>query len=232
MSASALLLLAALATGQGVDPLARPDDFKPDPAWKELGPSLWFDAKGRRLVIRARVVLREGALEHLLCRKGTKEHEAILATAAPPRLVHAGLLLTGAEVGHPVRFQPKFLPPAGSPIAIDLEWLEGGKPKAADAREWVLDERAKKALDKDWVFAGSELVEDPGTKTPYYLAEDGDMITVANFASATLDLPFASTADDTGRTFVARTAVVPPRGTGVTMFLRPRKATSPAPAKP
>src|SRR5206468_2480476 len=94
------------------------DDFRPDPAWKPLGPSLWFDPKARRLVMRARVALREGPLEHLICLKGTKEHEAVLATPAPARLIHAGLLLTGAEVGHPVRFMPKFEPPAGTPIAI------------------------------------------------------------------------------------------------------------------
>ena len=60
-------------------------------------------------------MLREGPLEHLLCLKGTKEHEAILATDAQPRQIHAGLLLTGAEPGHPVRFLPKFEPPPAPP---------------------------------------------------------------------------------------------------------------------
>ena len=49
------------------------DAFRPDPAWKPFGPSLWFDPAQRRLVVRARVVFREGALEHLLCLKGTKD---------------------------------------------------------------------------------------------------------------------------------------------------------------
>jgi hypothetical protein len=231
VSPLALAVLTALAaTPQGAAP-ARPepgreepaDAYRPDPAWKPLGPSLWFDPKGRTLVLRARVVLREGPLEHLLCLKGTKEHEAILATPAAPRRIHAGLLLTGAEPGHAVRFLPKFEPPAGTPIAIELVWDEGGKARRADARSWVLDERKKTPLATDWVFAGSGLVEDPTTKKPYYLADDGDLITVANFASAILDLPFASTADDADRAFVARTDQIPPRGTGVTLFLRPRK---------
>lgn len=223
---STALLAAALVLFQPPDD-AKVDDFRPDPAWKALGPSLWFDAKGRRLVIRARVVLREGPLEHLLCLKGTKEHEAILATAANPTKIHAGLLLTGAETGHPVRFLPKFEPPAGTAIAIDLEWTDAGKARKADARDWVLDERAKTPLKTDWVFAGSQLVEDPGTKTPYYLANDGDLITVSNFASATLDLPFASAASDADRVFVARTDAVPPRGTFVTMYLHPRRPAPP-----
>ena len=211
-------------------PEPRPDSFRPDPTWKSLGPSLWFDAQGRRLVLRAKVVLREGPLEHLLCLKGTKEHEAILATPAIPRQIHAGLLLTGAEPGHPARFLPKFEPPAGTPIAITLTWDEAGKSRNADARDWVLDEHSHKPLDKDWVFAGSELVEDPVSKKPYYLADDGDLITVANFGSSILDLPIASTSNDAERVFVARTGVLPPRGTGVTMFLRPRAAMNTPPA--
>ncbi|GAC1467981.1 MAG: hypothetical protein NVSMB9_10180 [Isosphaeraceae bacterium] len=206
-------------------PAAKPSEvmtFRPDPSWKSLGRSLWFDPKGRRLVLRARVVLREGPLEHLLCLKGTKEHEAILATDARPREIHAGLLLTGAEPGHPVRFVPKFTPPSGTPITIELEWEEAGKNRRADARDWILDERTKTSLTKDWVFAGSELFQDPSTKKAYYAADDGDIITVANFSSATLDLPFASTANDTDRSFVAYTSHLPPRGTAVTLFLAPK----------
>src|SRR5262245_22371551 len=69
--------------------------MQPDPGWRELGRSLWFDPnpKGKRVILRARVVLREGQLEHLMCKKGTKEHEAIVATDAAPQMIHAALLL-------------------------------------------------------------------------------------------------------------------------------------------
>ncbi|HEY2158113.1 MAG TPA: YdjY domain-containing protein, partial [Isosphaeraceae bacterium] len=111
-----IALLSALLTAD--EPA---DTFKPDPSWKALGKDLWFDPAGRRLVIRARVAISEGPLEHLLCSKGSKDHESTLTTEAPPRAIHAGLLLTAADPGHPVRFDPKFEPPAGSKIAIDLE---------------------------------------------------------------------------------------------------------------
>jgi hypothetical protein len=216
--------ILALAAAPPEPPVAQPqgDSFHPDPAWTPLGRSLWFDRKAKRLILRARVVLLEGPLEHLLCLKGTKEHEAILATDAVPRRIHAGLLLTGAEPGHPVQFQPRFAPPSGTPIAIELEWVEGGKTRRADARQWVKGERNDKALAQDWVFAGSELFQDRETKTPVYAADDGDLITVANFSSAILDLPFASTSQDADRIFVANTPRIPPRGTPVTMSLRPR----------
>ena len=93
---------------------------KPEAAWKSLGDSLWFDPARRELVILAQVVLRDGPLEHLLCLRGTKEHEAILTTSAEARAIHAGLLLTKAEPGHPVRFEPKFESPTGSAIKIQL----------------------------------------------------------------------------------------------------------------
>ena len=213
---------------------AEADAFKPDPAWKSLGPSLWFDPnpKARRLVVRAKVVLREGPLEHFLCLKGTKEHEAILATGAVPRQIHAGLILTGANPGHPVQFLPKFEPPTGTPVSIEIEWEDGGKLKTADAREWVFDERGKKPLNKDWVFAGSALLEDPTTKKPYYAADDGDLVTVANFASSILDLPFSSTSNDAERSYVARTDQIPPRGTFVTLYLTPRKGAAGPPDAP
>ena len=95
----------------GAEPAAEP--IQPDPAWTNLGRSLWFDPKAEATLLRARVVLRDGYLEHLMCSKGTKEHEAILATDAVPNQIHAGLLLTGADPGHPVQFVPKFEPPTG-----------------------------------------------------------------------------------------------------------------------
>ncbi len=223
-----LIVLAALA--QQPTPPAPPDDFKPDPAWKSLGQDLWFDPAGRRLVMRAKVVLRDGFLEHLLCSTDTKEHESILATGAPPRQIHAGLLLTGAETGHPVRFRPRFEPPAGSPIAIEMEWTEAGKARKADARTWVIGNKTNKPLDRTWVFAGSVLFQDPETKETLYSADEGDLITVANFPSAILDLPFASSDSDANRDYLANTEKLPPLGARVTMYLKPEPV--PPAAKP
>jgi hypothetical protein len=205
-----------------------PGSVQPDPEWKRLGRSLWFDPRSKRLILKATVVLREGILEHLMCSKGTKEHEAILASDAVPQQIHAGLLLTGAAPGHPVRFLPKFEPPAGSPLAIEIQWRQGGKTLTSDARQWVKDEKTKKPLATDWVFAGSELFEDPVTKKPVYAANDGDLITVANFGSAILDLPFASSANDAERGFSANTDKIPPLGTAVLVLFSPRPARADA----
>lgn len=215
-----LALTPALALLLVQPPPAPEDTYEPNPAWKALGPAIWFDPKERTLILRGRVCLREGALEHLLCKSRTKEHESILATDAPPKLIHAGLLLTGAEVGHPVRFVPKFVPPAGTPIKIELEWTQDGKAHKANARDWIANS-AKKPLAMDWVFAGSNTYTDPETKKTYYGADDGDIVTVANFETSLLDIPTESTASDADRNYQANTEKIPPLGTFVTIRLRP-----------
>jgi hypothetical protein len=208
------------------------ESLQPEKEWKNVSRNLWFDARTKRAVLKARVVLREGVLEHLLCSKGTKEHEAILATDAVPRDIHALLLAVGAEPGHPVRFVPKFEPPTGTPIAIELRWRQDGLVNHADAREWVKDEKANKPLKLDWVFAGSELYEDPVSKRPRYAADDGDLFTVANFANAILDLPIASSANDADRVFTTNTDKIPPLGTEVFLLMGPRPGKANAASKP
>ena len=219
-----LVLAFAGATGQQGQAAAKPAALEPERHWRNLGRSLWFDPKAKRAVVSARVVLREGYLEHLLCLKGTKEHEAILATDAVPEHIHAALLATGAQPGHPVRFQPKYEMPAGDPIAIELRWKHDGKWLSADAREWVKDEKANAPLALDWVFAGSLQYQDPETKKVMYAADVGDLFTVANFGNAILDLPMKSSADDADRVFIPNTAKIPPLGTEVFMVLSPRRA--------
>jgi hypothetical protein len=217
-----LLILAQANGALAAKEQPKAEAVLPDPSWRALERSIWFDPKTRRLHLRARVVLRDGYLEHLMCSKGTKEHEAILATDALPQQIHAGLLLTGAEPGHPVRFVPKFEPPTGTAIAIELSWKEDGKIHTADARQWIKDEK-NNALARDWVFGGSQFYEDPVTKKRIYAAIEGDLITVANFGSAILDLPIESSANDAERVFSTSTAKIPPLGTEVFVSLGPRR---------
>ncbi len=211
-----LLLFAPNAQDEPKEP---EDTFQAPADWKPLGQALWFDQKNRRLILRAQVVLQEGWLEHLLCLHYTKEHESILSTKAIPQLIHAGLLLTGAEPGQPVQFRPEFQPPSGTSLNIQLEWEQAGQTKTADARTWVRDEETGKILPQRWVFVGSMKYQDPQTGEELYAADGGDLITVANFSSAIIDVPFASSAEDTARGFVANTPQIPPLGTFVTMYL-------------
>jgi hypothetical protein len=228
---TALVLTLAIAPQLPID-APREDNFEAPEGFRPLGPALWFDPEARTLVMRAQVVKREGFLEHLVCLRNTKEHEAILATDAAPRLIHAGLILTGAEVGHPVRYQPEFQPPEGTAIDITVEWLEDGKTRKVDARSFVQEEETGKPLAIRWVFAGSMEIDRPGLERPIYSAEGGDLITVSNFPEAILDLPISSTADDAALNYVANTPVLPPLGEFVTLYLRPAGEPTPEADQP
>lgn len=221
MNAFTLAFLLVLPLSQD-PPIQDPaiDAFRPDPAWKPLGRDLWFDPGRKQLVLRARTAITEGYLEHFLCLERTKEHESILATWAEPRLIHAGLILAVGEPGQPVKYRPEFRPPEGPSVAIDVEWDEDGKTRRTDAREWVKDAKTGKPLESNWVFAGSELFEDPETRKMIYAADGGDLITVANFPTAILDLPFASSNSDADRSYVAFAGRIPVRGTPVTLYFR------------
>lgn len=178
-----------------------------------------LDKENKRVVMKAKVVLREGPLEMLVCPKGTKDYESILAVDAPAVLVHTRLLLAGAVAGKPVQFFPEYRPATGQEIDIQFEWKdEKGKTHHAAAQEWVKNHQTGKQLQYPWIFGGSQFTADG-----YYLAESGDLICVSNFPSAMLDLPIASTDSNAELLFEAFTERIPPVGTEVTVYLKPVK---------
>lgn len=219
------LLTTAFLVRGGDGPAAAPEakkapEVKKVPAGKNV--TLLIQGDKRSVQIDSTVCLREGPLEQLLTRRGTKEHEAILTADIDARDVHKALLLTGVEPGSPVVYQPKFKPPTGPTVKVFVRWEEKGKLRTEPAQTWVQNAMTKKALDSDWVFAGSRFVKnfDEG-KPDFYLANDGDVICVANFESALLDLPFNSSKADAERSFVAFTERIPPRDTKVSLILEP-----------
>lgn len=81
-----------------------------------------------------------------------------------------------------------------------------------------------KPMDADWVFAGSGFYRDEETGKEMYRAEGGDLICVANFASATLDVREKSTqSGDEGLSYEAWEERIPPLGTKVRVELIPVK---------
>ncbi|OYW18969.1 MAG: hypothetical protein B7Z55_09695 [Planctomycetales bacterium 12-60-4] len=89
-----------------------------------------------------------------------------------------------------------------------------------------------KTLDAEWVFAGSSFYVDPETNQRFYQAEAGDLICVANFSTATIDLAVASSAANEQLLYEAFTERLPPTGTRVTIELKPRKPAAKPDSKP
>ena len=247
--------------------------------------TLHLDRANGKLIVDAKVVLREGMLEMLLCRRQTKEHESILAFDGEAKIMHAGLLALGIEPGTPVTFIPDFKPPSGPILKIELIWKDKqGKEQRALAQQWIRhsihryfaapldakpadlnlaeddplrydatnkelswygpmtaaqrdryltmsqdkqfraamhqfhDNSRSRQMEADFVFTGSTFIEDDSTGVPIYLAESGDVICVANFPSALIDIAQQSSAQgQENLLYEAWTDRIPPRGTPVRM---------------
>lgn len=181
-----------------------------------------FPGDKRRVTISAYVCRREDQLEQLLCRKRTKEHEAILAADIDARVVHAALIAAKAKPGSPVQYRP-YKGATGTTIKIFLQYKDDkGKQVTIPAQQWIYNIRTKKDMKYDWVFAGSKLFPpaQPGDE-PYYAANEGDVICVANFDTAMLDLPVESSKDNEGLIYEANTKRIPPLETPVLVILQP-----------
>ncbi len=184
---------------------------------------VWVDTKQKLVYVDGYVSLREGMLEMLACQVGTKEHESVVAVFSRAQTLHAALLAVGAEVGHPVSFRPKFRPPAGTEIEIEIRWQDkDGKWLSAKGQDWVRDIRTQKPLAHPWVFAGSGFWQDEETGKEYYKAEAGDLICVSNFSTAMLDIPVESSQVNDGLMFEANTEKIPRLGTPVRVVLKPK----------
>jgi predicted small lipoprotein YifL len=195
---------------------------------KELAPDLFFETQGdkRRVVVIANVCLRDRKflLEGLLTRKGTKEHEYLLAVDVDADKIHTLLLAAGAKPGSPVTFDPKYSPACGSVIKVSVRYLKDGKLVSIPAQQWIRDTKTKKDLTQDWVFGGSRFqpdINDPTQK--YYLANGGDLVCVANMESAMLDLPVPSARGLEERSFESHTERIPPLDTRVELVFEPVK---------
>jgi hypothetical protein len=229
MRVASFLLLGAALQAYAAEPPERLTSTPPGAAQSKrapIAPNVWLEVNGgqRRVGVNAKVCLREGLLEHLMCRAHTKEHEAVLSADADARDIHKALLVAGAKPGSPVRYEPTFRAPSGTPIRITLQYEQDGKWVTVPAQQMVRDVQTRKALDQDWVFAGSVFVTNTFEKEqpPLYAANGGDVICVANFEGAMLDLPINSSKDNTELSFEAFTEHIPPLGTKVVVYLEPR----------
>ena len=247
-----------------------------------------IDVKGKRVLIRSKVVFRSGTLEMLACLKHTKEHESILSVDAQAFVIHSALLRIGAKQGKPVRFTPEYAPPHGQHIDVFLTWtgVDGRRhrvraqewvrysihryhavlmkhkpadltipkdeelryaesrgellwygPMNAEKRDqllarsnsaayrkairWFFEQAQSRPMSARWVFAGSGFRTDEDTGKQYYWAEGGDLICVANFPSATLDIAAESSATGDALLFEAWQERIPPVDTEVMIELIP-----------
>ncbi len=227
---AAALVLSFSAAGCDGDPSARPDGQAKGPKPGEskkvtVGKNVFLEVHGdkRRVLVSSTVCLRKGSLELFLCRKQTKEHEAILSADVDARDIRAALTIAGGKPGATVKYRPEFKAAHGSKVKVTLQYEQKGKLVSMPAQQWVKNGRTGKDLEFDWVFAGSGFVPNPfdKTKPDHFLANDGDLICISNFESALLDLPFNSPQEDANLEFEANSDRIPDLDTKVVVILEP-----------
>jgi len=176
------------------------------------------EAKVVRVGMACEVCLREGPLEQFLCKKGTKEHEAIVRVDLDAELVHLAIIAAGGKPGTPTGFldpkteQAKHTPATGSRVNVLVHYKKDGKLHTHAAQEWIWDIKRKAPIQHQWVFAGSVFIKDPDNPNakPYYGANSGDIFSVSNFPYSTLEFPVAISKDDAQLTYEAKTEKIPP----------------------
>jgi hypothetical protein len=235
-----ILALLGILAAAGVCEVARAEGGPTRPAAATTRPAgeapsigrVRLDVARRRVSFDAEVCLREGVLEFFLCYGQTKAHESVLQTRAKPSHVHAALLLLGLTPGKPARWSgqdanARFLPPDGAGLKISLAWADKqGRPHTADVTDWLKGAADKKVTPpKRWIFVGSDILPDGR----YWADAEGEVISLTNFASAVVDVPFESSHSNDLREFFADPRAIPPIGTKVSIILTPLPDAEKAP---
>lgn len=188
------------------------------PDKKSIVAELSADKKVVRVGIVAEVCLRTGPLEQFLCRKGTKEHEAVVRADMDAELIHLAIVAAGGKPGTPTGFidpkteEAKHTPATGSRVNVLVHYTKDGKVHTHRAQEWIWDTKRKAPIQHEWVFAGSVFIKDPcaPNRKPYYGANSGDIFSISNFPYSTLEFPVPISKDEAQLTYEARTEKIPP----------------------
>jgi hypothetical protein len=227
------------ATEQSAVTPAKPKE-EPAPAVKprDLGPPLvddpkgltkldpvqpvWVDKAHEQVVFMAETCRADYPLEFFATLRD-RGYESCVVTDVRPSIVHAALLAVGAKPGTPAKFDPKYTPPSGTEIAIEVRWKDkDGKQQTGPAQNWVRDVKTKKPMSVDWVFSGSGFRVDPETHESRYMADGGDFIAVLNLPTAMLDIPIPSASALESRSYEGFVENMPPKATPVTVILKPK----------
>jgi len=179
---------------------------------------IWINRDEQVVILDGYIAQRQVPLELFACPAGTKEHESVVAVFARAQMVHAALLAISAQPGSTATFEP-FKPARGTTVRVYALWVEDeGKAKGTLAQNWIRRSGTKKPMFWDWVFAGSKIYKDDDGKE-HYLGDSGELISVSNFTTSTMDVAVQSEQSNANLMFEAFTDRIPPRNTPVRLVL-------------
>ena len=161
------VLIGIGSTEETKDPIAPADPF----------PGITVDVKNHLVSMEAKVCLRRGILEYLVCRTQTFEHESIFSTTVKGSHLHAALLMVGSEsrafAGE--EWADLVKEHKSTCLAVTVEYEVDGALVRKRMSEMVVNREKKDGIVPDhWLFAGSAfyVVEE---KT-YYAADSSGAV--------------------------------------------------------
>ena len=191
--------------------------------------------------VDAQVAMREGWLEQLVCKAGTREHESLLAVEASPRMIHAALLASGLTPGAPGSWlegapdatgAPTFslVPPRGDRVELRVKWTAEGVSREAPLCSWVRRAPTANQAPSDefpctrFVFAGSLIRPNPPSwpAGEHFVADfTGSIVGLVTFGDEVIafDEVIPDKVDIAPPLWEARTQSIPREGTPVTLTI-------------
>lgn len=176
-----------------------------------------------------RIACRQGFLEQLVCRQGTRDHESLVTTNAPASAVHAALLAAGLQAGAPGSWsadpsgQLQLKPPQGQPVQVLVRWADAQGEHTQPLAQWVVNTRP----DRDqaaptFVFAGSRFQRLPNGTERYVADDSGSIVGLVTFGDEVVAMRtvIPDKVDVAPASWKARTDDMPPEGSAVTVVIR------------
>lgn len=165
----------------------------------------------------------KGAIEYLACAEGGKTYESILVLHCEPREFYEGLIKIGLKPGAPATYDEsgKHIPPRGDKVRIFVEWKSSkGKIVRLRAEDLVYNKKTKKTMQHvNWVFAGSQFMEDPETEEQVLQAELTGSIVSTHHGDQTVILqnPLSEALDES--IYTVNQKLAPKPGTKVKLII-------------
>jgi hypothetical protein len=183
-----------------------------------------YTGQDPRLEIPAKVATTNGILEFILVEKESRDYESVFSTTAKPSILQAALFGLGAETGSVQRSTATVK--AGTSLNIEVEWVLNGTTNRLPVEKVLIDRKTKQPpADLPWVFNGSFFTIHPITSNRVFQA-DAEQAHIALWWQPAIPVniggDFGNPYKDEALGFEVNTALVPPKGTPVTIHIRKR----------
>ena len=179
-------------------------------------------AEGKKKVVRLRVGLRglpaRRAARSFLCKKGTKEHEAIVRIDADAQVASTCCLDGGRRTRHTDavhrpqdRGTEVDRPRPARASRSRSTTRRAGKTFTHPAQEWIWDTKKKAPMNARLGLRRAASSSPIRTMAgSIYGANSGDIISISNFPYSLLEIPSEVSKDDAQPTYEVKTDKVPP----------------------